>query len=215
MIVPGLVIFDLDGTLVDQGAAVRRWVAEFIARYGVDPALRTWIVDELSARAPKDEAFARIAEKVPSAGDPVSQWRDYRTRMPELVGLFPGTADALRRLREAGWTLGIASNGMIDNQLGKIRRTGLDRLVDGWVVSSEVGARKPDPRLLLALAEQLGVALDGWMVGDGLESDVEAGRRAGMRTAWIRTAWIGGQDGSDLADLVVRDAASFARAILT
>ncbi|MEJ1087345.1 HAD family hydrolase [Microbacterium sp. Mu-80] len=206
---PGIIVFDLDGTLVDQLSAVRRWTDEFIVRHAADPALSPWITRELTARAPKDEAFARIAEKVPAAGHPSEMWQEYRTRMPELVELFTGTADALRGLRQAGWVLGIATNGMTDNQAGKIRRTGLDALVDGWVVSAEVGVRKPDPLLLTALAAQLGVPLHGWMVGDGLESDVEVGRRAGLRTAWVSAA-----SGSADADLTVPDVAAFADAIL-
>ena len=105
--------------------------------------------------------------------------------------------------------LGIATNGMADNQVGKIRRTGLDELVDGWVVSSEIGIRKPDPRMLSELAMRLGVPLNGWMVGDGLESDVEAGRRAGLHTAWVTAA-----GGSGRADLTVPDIPSFAAMIL-
>ncbi|UNK69770.1 HAD family hydrolase [Microbacterium sp. H1-D42] len=210
MSAPGIIVFDLDGTLVDQLAAVRRWTDEFVIRYDVDPALSRWITDQLTARAPKDEAFERISERVPASGHPSKSWRDYRVRMPELVSLFPGTEDALRGLRRAGWVLGIATNGMADNQVGKIRRTGLDALVDGWVVSSEIGVRKPDPLLLTALATQLDVPLHGWMVGDGMESDIEAGRRAGLRTARVCAAG----DSAD-ADLIVPDVAAFAAAILT
>lgn len=207
----GLIIFDLDGTLVDQEAAAGRWADEFIRTYGADPALRTWITGELTARTPKDQVFPRVVEHSGARVDPSALWHEYRRRMPELVELFPGVVGALRDLRTAGWMLGIATNGIADNQVGKIERTGLDVLVDGWVVSSEVGIRKPDPGLLIALAERVGVPLRGWMVGDGLETDVEAGRRAGLRTAWItdrpRT--------DTAADLVVSDVPGFAVAVLS
>jgi len=206
----GLIIFDLDGTLVDQEAAAARWADEFIRTYGADPALRTWITGELTARTPKDQVFPRVVERSGARVDPSALWHEYRRRMPELVQLFPGVVCALRDLRAAGWLMGIATNGVADNQVGKIEQTGLDVLVDGWVVSSEVGIRKPDPGLLILLAERIGVPLHGWMVGDGLETDIEAGRRAGLRTAWVTN-----RPGCDVTpDLIVADVAAFAAAVL-
>ena len=40
----------------------------------------------------------------------------------------------------------IVTNGRVDNQLGKLRRSGVLDLLDGWCVSEETGIRKPDPR---------------------------------------------------------------------
>jgi hypothetical protein len=44
----------------------------------------------------------------------------------------------------------------VDNQIGKLRRTGILALLDGWCVSEEVGIRKPDPAIF-ALARQRGL----------------------------------------------------------
>lgn len=117
-------------------------------------------------------------------------WLEYRSQMPTLVRVADDDRRALAALRAAGWTVGIVTNGMLDNQEGKILRTGLDALVDGWVVSEAVGARKPAPEIFEALASQLGCALEGWMIGDSLEQDVAGGAGVGLRTVWIA-------DGSD------------------
>jgi putative hydrolase of the HAD superfamily len=57
---------------------------------------------------------------------------------------------------------------------------GLDRLVDSFTHSFEVGAEKPDPAIFLAAAKSLGVTpRETLMVGDHA---VDAGaERAGMR----------------------------------
>ncbi len=97
--------------------------------------------------------------------------------------------DALRRLRVAGWKIGIVSNGMVDNQLAKIHNTGLSRLVDGWAISAEVGIRKPDPGIFRLAAGRCGASPDGdggWMVGDSLVLDVAGGHAAGLRTIWLQ-----------------------------
>lgn len=180
-----LAIFDLDGTLVDQARAAREWTEGFAAEWALDEADRDLVALALAARRPKDVVFAEIIERFrlpASAGD---LWDDYRARMPDLVRCADADCEALRTLRSAGWTLGIATNGMADNQTAKIHRTGLSELVDGWVVSSEVGARKPDPAIFHALAERLGHPLNGWMIGDGLDADIAGGAAVGLETAWI------------------------------
>ncbi len=120
--------------------------------------------------------------------------------MPELITSFPGSLAALARLRRAGWRLGIVTNGMTDNQLGKIRAAGLDRLADAWCVSAEEGIRKPDPEIFHLAARRCGLpeAAGGWMVGDSLPLDITGGHQAGMRTIWITSASLArlaGQEG--------------------
>ncbi len=157
--------------------------------------------------------FSRLVRRLGLPTTAESVWDDYRSRMPSLVAVADEDRHALVDLRAAGWTLGIVTNGMADNQEGKIRRTGLDALVDGWVVSDSVGVRKPHPGIFDALADRLGCDLDGWMVGDTLELDVAGGNAVGLRTAWID------RDGSDPSgyqpDLVVDSVAAAARAIST
>ncbi|WP_433687778.1 HAD family hydrolase [Micromonospora carbonacea] len=107
--------------------------------------------------------------------------------MPELVSCPDEVLGSLGLLRDDGWSVAIVTNGQADNQLGKIRRTGLDRCVDAWAVSAEVGIRKPARGIFEAAA--LGCGLDlrggGWAIGDSPVLDVEGGRAAGLATVWV------------------------------
>lgn len=183
-----LALFDLDGTLVDQATAARVWAAEFATTWAIPATQIDAITALLSERRPKGEVFAELVGEHSLATTADAVWREYRRRMPDLVRCAPADLDALVRLRKAGWTLGIVTNGEADNQESKIRRTGLAALVDGWVISSEVGFRKPDPQIFRALASKLGHALDGWMIGDGIEADILGGASAGLRTILIARA---------------------------
>lgn len=185
-----LIALDLDGTLVDQASAASRWSIGFVDEWKLPTSEVDVVAEALTARRPKDEVFGALVERLrlPATADEL--WLDYRSKMPSLVTVADEDKCALADLREAGWTIGIITNGMADNQEGKIRRTGLDALVDGWVVSDAVGVRKPHPAIFAALASRLGCALEGWMIGDSLELDVAGGAAAGLRTAWI-------DDGSD------------------
>lgn len=205
----GMIALDLDGTLVDQASAAQRWAVECVESLGLDVSVDV-LAGRLRARQPKDVVFRQLVAEFGLAIDPEELWTWYRRRMPDLVTCTEDDRAALIALRSAGWRLGIVTNGMTDNQVGKIRSLGLDALVDGWVVSDEVGVRKPDPAIWGVLAERIGCDLSGWMVGDSLEDDVAGGRAAGLRTAWLGT----GLDGTAGSDLVVISVAAAADAIL-
>jgi HAD superfamily hydrolase (TIGR01549 family) len=185
-----LIALDLDGTLVDQASAARTWSNLFVEELGLPSVEVEVIASALTDRRPKGEVFRQLVGRLglPIAAEEV--WRDYRSRMPTFVKVTDADRHALIDLRSAGWTLGIVTNGMADNQEGKIRGTGLDSLVDGWVVSDAVGVRKPFPAIFEALAAKVGCDLEGWMIGDSLEHDIAGGVAARLRTVWIS------QDGS-------------------
>ena len=121
---------------------------------------------------------------------------------PARVVALPGAGEALRRLRAAGWLLFLFTNqsgigrGWFPMSAAEAcnreaeRRLGLSPGFDGVCIAPETPDdppvyRKPSPRYILETI--VGRDLDPartWMVGDK-ESDTEAGRRAGVRTARI------------------------------
>lgn len=191
-------VFDLDGTLVDQSTAAQSWAEEFVDQWNLPAEAIERVAFVLTERGSKEMIFDRLVEEwsLPTSGSAV--WAEYRKRMPELVHCTPENKLALTELRSAGWKIGIVTNGMADNQEGKIRATGLADLVDGWVISGEIGVRKPEPRIFEVLAQRIGCALEGWMVGDSLENDVLGGASVGLRTVWIAP------DDAETADTGVR-----------
>jgi putative hydrolase of the HAD superfamily len=102
------------------------------------------------------------------------------------VVLAPATREALGRARIGGWTCAIVTNGRTAQQEAKIRRTGLDRLVRGWVVSEAVGHKKPEPEIFHAAAATAGLPLPGaWVVGDAPHADIAGADALGLRSVWL------------------------------
>lgn len=93
---------------------------------------------------------------------------------------YPDAEPALRALRAAGLRLVVASNW--DCSLERaLTATGLRPLVDGVVTSAEAGAAKPDPAVLTAALEMAGGdAARAVCVGDSVEEDLGAARKAGV-----------------------------------
>ncbi|MFB4285046.1 HAD family hydrolase [Nonomuraea sp. MTCD27] len=202
-----LALFDLDRTLIDLDAAFRRWAEEFAERHRLDSEGLAWLASQDQDTHPhRDVFFSRVRERFTLAESVEELWAGYRRRMPHLVQCYPGVLAGLAELRGAGWRVGIVTNGMADNQLGKLRRTGLADAVDGYAVSGVEDIRKPESGLFEIAAQRCGTSLaeGGWMVGDNLIADIQGGQTAGLRTIWIdRGTWSGRKH---RADHVVADA---------
>ena len=96
------------------------------------------------------------------------------------VELYPDSLPALERIT-ARWPLASLTNGNAD-----LQRIGIHHHFAHHICARDSGVAKPDPRIFLAAAEQLGVAPAQILhVGDDPTMDVAGARDAGLRTAWI------------------------------
>jgi putative hydrolase of the HAD superfamily len=97
--------------------------------------------------------------------------------------------EVLRRLKEAGYRMGLVSNVSL---LPHLMREDLDRLgisgfLDASVFSSEIGMRKPDPRIFREALRRLRTdAAETVFVGDRLQDDVRGAQAVGMRAVQTR-----------------------------
>ncbi|MFL5680886.1 MAG: HAD family hydrolase [Chloroflexota bacterium] len=159
------VVFDWDGTLVDSlGAVFRANQAVFAAiDLPFDEALYRqhytpdWRVMYRRLGIPEE----RLAE----AND---RWLEALGETPPAKP-FPGTVDALRRLRSRGIALGLVTAGhraVVERQLVA---TGIGDLISVRVYGDDLPVHKPDPRPLRVALSELGVAgrpADAAYVGD-------------------------------------------------
>jgi putative hydrolase of the HAD superfamily len=183
-----LLLVDLDNTLIDRAGAVDRWAREFAAAHGRGPADAAWLVAaDRDGLEPRERFAGMIADRFGLDG------QDEGAILAELRGglvreLVPDDAvtRALRDARRAGWVPFVVTNGTVAQQERKLRHTGLDREVAGWVVSEGVGLRKPDPAIFQVAAARAGQSLEGaMMIGDSAQADVGGARAAGVRAVWL------------------------------
>ncbi len=144
----------------------------------------------------------RVAARSPELGglDPEAWYRrlyDCFGR-PDQWRLYPEVEKVLEDLRARGLKLGVISNW--STRLRSIASsTGLDRLVDFIVVSSEAGMRKPDPRIFRIALEKAGVGpAEAVYVGDQVEDDVRGALNVGIRPVlvWRKAGSPKGVDGT-------------------
>jgi D-glycero-D-manno-heptose 1,7-bisphosphate phosphatase len=127
---------------------------------------------------------------------------DYIVRWEEMVFL-PAVTEAIQLLNRAGFLVIVVTNqrcvakGLITAEdLKTLHRKMCRELALSGARIDKVyycphdfephcSCRKPEPGMLLEAAREYEIALsESWMIGDS-ESDIEAGRRAGCKTARI------------------------------
>ena len=138
--------------------------------------------------ASRQEVFGALRDRF-RLDDPIESLIDhYRSTYPHCFAPDPGVNNALIRLRNQGWKIGIVTNGP-STQAEKIERAGLSALVDAVCISDLVGVAKPDRRIFdEAVLRCLGSPAPtgpAWMVGDTATPDIAGGAGAGLRTLWM------------------------------
>lgn len=101
-------------------------------------------------------------------------------------GLEPDGAmiDGVRALRAAGTRTALLSNSWGDAAI--YARALLEQLFDAWVISSEVGLRKPDPAIYELAAQRLGLPVTACVFVDDLPGNLKPARALGMATVLHR-----------------------------
>lgn len=187
-----LVIFDVDGTLVDSQEAILTAMAGAFELCELTLPPRATVLGIVGLSLP--QAMAELCPEEPAERHAalVAGYKASYRALREAGGgedgvpFFPGALAALDRLGAAGHTLGIAT--------GKARR-GLDHMLDSHDLrarfkttqSSDDAPSKPDPGMVLnCLAETGANPADTVVVGD-TEFDMAMARAAGVGA--IGVAW--------------------------
>lgn len=183
----GLALFDLDDTLVDRTAAYRRWVAGFASGTELSTADLSVLYDVDLWEVDLPHQLRRIHGYFDIDEDFETFWNRFKDGYPRYVRCESTTVQGLTRIRERGWKVVIVTNGPTENQADKIMLSGLDRYVDGWVISEAEGAEKPALDIFEAAARTVDrpLSVGGWMVGDSQSADITGGAAAGLSTIWL------------------------------
>ncbi len=179
-----LLMIDLDNSLIDRDAAFRDAAGELLAAHGLPAGELAWVMAaDGGGFTPRGTVAAALTGRFPGV-PPSAIRRLLDDGGADRVVLAPEVAAGLRRL--TGWTVVIVTNGRAVQQRAKIVNTGLDRLVDGWVISEEAGHRKPGAEIFQAAAAIVGMSLAGaWMIGDSARADIAGAAALGLTSVWI------------------------------
>ena len=183
-----LLFLSLDNTLLDRAGAFRAWGKGFLAQIGAPDYDLDWLdasdADGLTSSWDLADAIRERYQLRVSSLDLVAEIRE---GLLAHLRLDPLVAFALRIASDAGWLPVVVTNGESRVQAEKMVRTGLVKYLNGYVVSEDVGVRKPNPRIFAIAADRIGHRLSGaWLIGDSPEVDIGGANALGIPSAWIR-----------------------------
>lgn len=182
-----LVLFDLDGTLVDSVGDLTAALNDVRLRLGLAVVPQAQVRSAISrgARAILGDGLPEVPELEREAQREVFL-ACYRERIGENDRLFPGIAEVLDAIESCGSRWGIVTNKREDLARRVTQCLGLDRRSAILIGGDTLARCKPDPLPVTTACERLGVAPPLTVfVGDD-RRDIEAGRGAGTRTLAVR-----------------------------
>ena len=204
-----VILFDIDGTLIDHDAAeviavialhgkiehtddatgfLRRWQSAFERHYN------RYLAGELSIQQQRRERFREVFDLNLSdaAADRLSAL--YIDEYLAACELYSDVKPVLAQL--ASYPMGILSNGERSQQQHKLLKTGIDHYFGQLILSGDCGVAKPALRIFELACHSMGVSpSQAVYVGDRRDIDAEAAQGAGMHGIWLDRS--GASDHSD------------------
>lgn len=184
-----IILFDLDGTLLDTAPDFILCVNQLRERHGEPPLPDAIIRAEVSNGA---RALTRLAFALEDSSPQLEPLRQellalYLDTLGSHTTLFPGMAECLGWIENQQLRWGIVTNKPSAYTLPLMSRLALPFTPGAIVCPDHVTHTKPHPEPLWLACKQLGhAAAEAVYLGDHIR-DIEAGQAAGMTT--ISCGW--------------------------
>ena len=182
-----LLIFDLDGTLVDSKLDLAQAVNATRSHMGMSPLENERVYSYVGNGAPVLMRRAMGAQATePQVQEALEFFLEYyREHYLDFTTLYPGVREALDRLRDGGKRMAVLTN----------KPVGISRaILDGLGVSghffqvyggNSFDLKKPDPVGVRALMVETGISADRTlMIGDS-GVDIQTARNAGIASCGV------------------------------
>lgn len=168
----GSILFDVDGTLLDTTEFILSAYEHALGVLGLPVPTR----EELSRTVgiPLEQNYDNLAGR--HRDEAIELHRAYQRERIDLVPAFPGTAEVLATLKDAGIAVAAVTSRSNRTSVKTLEAARLDHLLGAVVSAEDAPALKPDPAPLRRAHELLG-SPEGpvVMVGDA-HQDIEAGK---------------------------------------
>lgn len=183
---PKAAIFDLDGTLLDSVDLHALAWHEAMVKFGHDVTLEQ-VRSQIGKGGDKLIPVFLSADEQRDHGKELEEWRGrrFKTRYLPLVRPFSAVPDLLRRLRDAGLRIAVASSAKRDELDQYLDIAGIADLVDATTSSEDADESKPAPDVFEIILKKLKIAgADAVAIGD-TPYDATAAGKAGVATIGV------------------------------
>jgi HAD superfamily hydrolase (TIGR01509 family) len=183
---PKAAIFDVDGTLLDSVDLHALAWQEAMVKFGHDVGFEQ-VRGQIGKGGDKliPQFLSEDAQR--DHGKEMEEWRGnrFKSEYLQLVRPFTAVPDLLRRVKDAGIRIAVASSAKKDELEKYLDIAGIGDLVDVTTSSDDVEESKPAPDIFEAVLKKLGVeGHDAVVIGD-TPYDAEAAGKAKIATIGV------------------------------
>lgn len=182
---PQLIIFDLDGTLIDSRADLAAGVNHMRKQYGLEPLslelISSYIGDGVRKLVERSLQGAEVDVDEALAINKAF----YNSNLTVHTFLYEGVDAGIRQLVEAGHSVALLTNKPGDPSREILRKFGLADYFTAIVGAGDVPNLKPEPDGIFQCLEVSGIPTsNAWMVGDH-HTDLAVAQNAGIRSLLV------------------------------
>lgn len=176
-----LVIFDLDGTLIDSRRDLAASINCMRRSFGL-PEWELAAVTVCIGDGMKNLVCRTLTDADVDENEALQRMKAfYAEHLVDTTCLYDGVADTLRKLREHGVKLAVVTNKPVAATEVILQKLGVFDLFDDIIGGDSGFPLKPEPESLLSLISKYGFVPEQCrMVGDHY-TDLESGRKAGIK----------------------------------
>ena len=189
-----LVIFDMDGTLIDSSRLLANAVNYVRSKLHLPPMPPEQIIGQVNNhRISPARYFYGIEHFEPIHEQWFSEY--YTAHHEHELRVYRGVPELLTWLKEQGGRIALATNAHRISTLESLRHLEIESFFDAVVCHDDVEEPKPAPDMLYRILEQLHCPLESALfVGDG-PRDEEAAEAAGMDYIMVDWGFTDHQEG--------------------
>ncbi len=194
---PALIVFDLDGTLVDSvpdiATAINLMLVALQQATYTEEQVRKWVgngAEKLIQRALT--GMLETTQEPHNLAQGMALFNQfYGANVCDKSELYLGVIEGLEALKVAGINLACVTNKPEKFSLPLLAQLGLKDYFQFIASGDSYNVMKPDPRALLEAAQFFAVDVrQCLMIGDSI-NDIQAGKRAGFKAAAVSYGYAG------------------------
>lgn len=211
-----LLIFDLDGTLIDSVNDLAMAVDTMLERLNTPKAgvasVRTWVGNGSLALVEQALKFAKSSADLSTAH---TLFLQSYANCQDSTKAYDGVTDGLKTLNQHGYTLALCTNKPAKFLPAILAKFGWSDTFACVVAGDSLPVKKPDPAPLLYICRQLGYTpKQAIMIGDS-KNDIQAGKNANITTFALSYGYNHGKPIADeLPDAVFDDFGALVKALI-
>ena len=182
---PCLLIFDLDGTIIDSRQDLATAVNLIRRDLGLPPLPVERVAGFVGDGAKKLLERSLRGESADIDALAPRFYRHYREHLCDETTLYPGVAEGLAGLKENGFLPAMISNKPSEFCCTILKHFNLYDLFSSSLGGDDTAHLKPHPGPIFQTLEKLGVPdSNAWMIGDH-RTDLEAARHAHVHAGFV------------------------------